>query len=229
MARPLPDNKTDFAALDNLIAAQQSKNPDGTHLYQWWQIWNAAYFENTLSPIVVSYQNTDYGRNLGFCQYDPIKQIVIQKRTVLPARADNNIMRHRDFTLLTPGQYCLALVLLHEMMHQACFEAKQDPGHNGQPWADHCNFIGKDLKLGVTYSPMKRQKQNIIDSDGNIVRRNGKPVRENVWRPTGTLLKNTKRFATYKECLYFPWLSDAAFIEANTLLDHKNQKLTPRF
>jgi len=231
MARTLPSNKTDYDLFDKLVAIQKAKSPAGTHLYDWWKLWNAAYFNNTLAPIVVSYQNTDYGRNLGFCMYEPIKQIVIQKRTNLPHRAHLEVKRHAAFKGLDQGQYCLALVVLHEMMHQACFEANQDPNHEGQPWADHCNHIGKHLQIGLTYSAMTRQKENMVDDVGNVIRRDGRAVRRNVWRPVNDkLIKGTSRFATHQECRCFPWREDSAFIEVNTLLDKTTQKpLTPRF
>jgi hypothetical protein len=231
VARALPNNKTDYELFNSLVAIQQAKDPKGTHLYDWWKTWNAAYFNNTLAPIVVSYQNTDYGRNLGFYMYEPIKQIIIQKRTNLPIEAHAEVKRHKAFEGLDQGRYCLALVLLHEMIHQACSEANQDPSHEGQPWADHCNYIGKHLQIGLSYSAMTRQKANVVDDDGSVVRQGGRALRRNVWRPTNdTLLKGTDRLATHQECRHFPWREDAAFIRANTLLDAKNQKpLAPRF
>jgi hypothetical protein len=231
MARTLPNNKTDYELFNGLVSIQQAKDPNGTHLYDWWKLWNAAYFDNTLAPIVVSYQNTDYGRCLGFCMNAPIKQIVIQWRTRLPVSAHKDVIRHKAFAELNLGKYCQALVLLHEMIHQACFEANQDPSHEGQPWADHCNHIGKHLQLGLSYSAMKRQKENMLDEAGSVIRRNGRAVRRNVWRPVNNkLIKGTDRFATHQECSHFPWREDAAFIKTNTLLDSKNQKpLAPRF
>lgn len=231
MARTLPNNKTDYDLFNKLVAIQKAKSPEGTHLYDWWKLWNDIYFDNTLAPIVVSYQNTHYGRYLGFCMYEPIKQIVIQWRTSIPVKAHKDVIRHEAFADLSLGKYCQALVLLHEMIHQACVEANQNPSHEGQPWADHCNYIGKHLQIGLTYSAMTRQKENMVDDAGNVIRRNGRAVRRNVWRPVNDkLIKGTNRFATHKECRCFPWREDSAFIEANTLLDKETQKpLTPRF
>lgn len=229
MARTLPNNKTDFALLKEIIACQDAKKKDGTHLYDWWQRWNNIYFENTLKPIIVSYQNTDYGRYLGYFRHSPIMEIVIQWRTKTVKRG-SEVMQHDAFADLTTRQYCLALIVLHEMMHQACFEAGLDPGHEGQPWLDHCKFIGSDLKLGLTYSPMKRQKESVL-KDGTVLRRAGRAVRQNVWRPTSTeLFSGTDRFASHDEIIYFPFREDSAFIEANTsIVEKTSQLLVPRF
>ena len=203
MKRRLPDYSTDFSLLDDVVRVHQvlSKSTNRS-LYDWWTRWNEVYFENTLRPLFLGVGNTDYGKWLGTDHFEPMRQIVIQKQgSSCAIRGEHHVLaarRHEAFANLSRADYATALILLHEMMHQACHEAGEwvDNCHQGPLWIAHCNYIGNDLGLGLTYSQMKRGKE----------RAQGKQPRANVWQAVQKqLLPATDRFATYDECRMFPF------------------------
>jgi hypothetical protein len=223
MQRTLPKASTDFGLLDDLIRVHESVSTLADRsLYDWWQRWNKAYFENTLRPLFIYFGNSDYGRHVGFCRHLPNREIMIQKpgKTcgIKALHHLESAKRHDAFNDVPDSQYALALILLHEMMHQAAFEADsplKDNCHLTPIWLEHCNFIGDDLGLGLTYTPMVRAKQAQRNDDGTAIKSHeGKTVRQNVWRPKKAELRaGTERFATYEECRMFPFRCDGKISE----------------
>jgi hypothetical protein len=218
MQRTLPKASTDFGLLDELIRVHESVSTLADRsLYDWWQRWNKAYFNNTLRPLFIYFGNSDYGRHLGFHRVLPRREIMIQKSgiscDIKGLHHIESAKRHDAFSDVPDSQYALALILLHEMMHQAVYEAGGDLNDNCHLtpiWLELCNFIGDDLGLGLTYAPMVRAKQAQRNDDGNAIKSHeGKTVRQNVWRPKKAELRaNTERFATYDECRKFPFRGD---------------------
>lgn len=218
--RPLPTAVTDWSLFNDLVRVHQSVATDASscdrEMYEWWAQWNRLYFNETLRPLFIYTGNSDYGKYLGFCRYLPSREIMIQQQGIKsPIKGEHygaSVMRHSAFAGLSEMQYCVALMLLHEMIHQACFEAGVNPDHEGAPWATHCNVIGADLGLRLTFSEMKRGKAAKEKGQASEKRRN-------VWRPVSdALLPGTDRLATVEECRSFPWREDAAFIRANTVV-----------
>lgn len=218
MTRKLPKSKTDFDLLDDLIRVHESTAIGvDRSLYEWWKRWNKIYFENSLRPLFLHFGLSDYGRALGHYALQPVREILIQKvgrrKSEQCLSVHDAAKHHEAFKDLSKYQYSLALVLLHEMMHQLDHETGGFNGDNGDnchqtpTWLEYCNFIGNDLGLGLTYAPMARQKVSKTDDEGNIVRNaQGQAMRVNVWKPmAGELLPNTVRFATYDECRRFPF------------------------
>ena len=223
---PLPASSTDDDLLRQVINVHSvtyiprldvtlAKSID---LYEWWALWNDIYFHNTLTPLFITEGNTDYGKYLGFCQYYPERKILIQQQSVKTekggkfcAHHGNSVKRHPRFESLTAEQYNIALLLLHEMIHQTCYEADVEPGHNSPAWADWCNLIGSDLGMTLTFSEMKSAKETVILPDGS-------KTRVSIMVPVdhAKLLPNTTRFAEYSEQCRFPWQLDSPFITANT-------------
>lgn len=186
-------------------------------LYDWWNKWNQIYFDNTLTPLFITEGNTDYGKYLGYCMYQPERKILIQQRSIETQESHrfakhhgNSVRRHEAFESLTDDAYNIALLLLHEMIHQACFEAGVDAAHDSGSWADHCNYIGQDLGMTITFAKFKQVKVPYVDEHGNKKRMSKmKPVHQN-------LLPGTERMAEYGEQCRFPFQWDSPFIEANT-------------
>ena len=225
MEAPLPKGHTDHALLGQIVNVHRVTFQEGQHggvqpavLYDWWRHWNAIYFQSTLMPLFITEGNTDYGKYLGFCQYTPERRILIQQRSIqteasgaFASHHGASVRRHPVFAGLEEGDYNIALLLLHEMMHQACFEAGQDAGHNSPAWAAWCNLIGQDLGLTITFSQMKKGKKTVPTSGE-------KKKRITVMLPVNgaELLPGTTRFAEYAEQCRFPWQLDSPFIRANT-------------
>lgn len=215
MQRTLPKTSTDFGLLDDLIRVHESTAIDvDRSLYTWWKRWNKIYFENTLRPLFLHYGLSDYGRALGHYALRPVREILIQKVGRKKSEQCLSVhvaaKHHEAFKDLSKYQYSLALVLLHEMMHQSEHETGGSVGdncHQTTTWLEYCNFIGNDLGLGLTYSTMARQKVSKTDDEGNIVKNaQGQTMRKNIWKPKAKeLLPNTVRFATYDECRRFPF------------------------
>lgn len=224
MAPILPQTATDWQLFDELVRVHLSVSElVDRDLYEWWGQWNRLYFAETLRPLFLHSGNTDYGKALGCCHFRPTREILVQKQGIkAPAKGmhhSRSVRQHEAFAGLSEQQYAVALIVLHEMVHQACFEAGVDAGHEGEPWADHCNAIGADLGLRLTFSPMHRGKEARLNVDGTPARdAAGKPIRDNVWRPTrDKLLPGTDRFATVSECRHFPFRQGDPFVIANTV------------
>lgn len=217
--RALPESTTDWDLFDDLVKVHKSVTDElawSRDLYDWWAAWNRIYFAEKLKPLFIYSGNTDYGKFLGLCRYLPTREILIQKQGIKsPEKGEHHgysVRHHEAFGHLTDTQYNVALIVLHEMIHQACFEAGVDPNHEGAPWAAHCNYIGNDLGLGLTFSEMRRSKVTIQQE-------NNSKSRVNIWRPKKRidLLPNTDRFATVEECRCFPFRDGDPFIGANTV------------
>jgi hypothetical protein len=123
----------------------------------------------------------------------------------------------------------MALILLHEMMHQACHEAGEwvDNCHQGPLWLAHCNHIGGDLGLGLTFARMKRGKTPMLDDDGVPIKNaKGEQLRANKWMPMEKkLLPNTNRTASYDECRMFPLREDdGLFKSIQSANNEKNER-----
>lgn len=228
---PLPKSKTDFDLLEDLIRVHETViNPETSDrdLYRWWQLWNSIFFEERLHPIIVLTGLTDYGKFLGYCKAFPERYIMIQKNGIASkqdgdekgAHHARSCKLHPFFKSLTPQQYGVALIVLHEMIHQACFEAKVDASHEGEPWALHCNAIAPELGLPLTYAPMKRTKRTLRNENGKAIRTwDGKLERVNVWVPLWkeSDLRPGTRFATHDECRSFPFMAGDSMITENTV------------
>jgi hypothetical protein len=159
-----PSNELrEFTVDDMRRFAGEAWGPIGVDIVEKWCEFNARYFANALRPVPLVITNTlPHGRRLAFCSYNPgtfgrtiTLNIPRQARRLL---ADNN-------------------TLLHEMVHQLCFERGEPAEHAGKPWRREIMRLtkviaGKDIWAG--HSTVRR-----ID---------GKPTRLNVPHPeTGEL------------------------------------------
>jgi hypothetical protein len=219
-----PSGTTDldlFQQVINVHAITFRSEDANDRYYRWWQLWNGLYFRNSLTPLFITEGNTDYGKYLGFCQYSPERKILIAKRSA--EREDSgefcrhhgkSVRQHEAFADLSSEDYCIALLLLHEMIHQACAEALVDPGHNSVDWADWCNLIGTDLGLTLTHTPMRKGKETVILPDGSKKR-----VTVMIPIKGARVLEEHghTRFAEYAEQCRFPFDLDSQFISDNTV------------
>lgn len=209
--RKLPATATDFNLLNNLIIvhANTSSGVDRS-VYNWWKKWNNIYFEDTLKPLFIYYGNTNYGNSIGQYNLEP-REILLQKTSInnftKAAHHSNSAIRHKEFQNITEEQYGTALILLHEMMHQAVTELGEEKHpncHMDLNWLEHCNFIGNDLGLNITYATLTRTKES------KKVKQQETSSRKNIWKAknNSVLIPDTERFATYDECRMFPFKSD---------------------
>lgn len=165
--RKLPATVTDYNLLNNLIMVHENTSSAlDRSIYKWWSKWNTIYFKNTLKPLFVHYGNTDYGNSIGHYCSEP-REILLQKSSInnftKASHHTNSAIRHEEFKNISEEQYGAALILLHEMMHQAVIELGevQHPNcHMDLNWLEHCNFIGNDLGLNLTYTTLTRTKES---------------------------------------------------------------------
>lgn len=209
--RKLPASTTDFNLLNNLIVVHENTSSAlDRSVYNWWKKWNNIYFEDTLKPLFIYYGNTNYGKYIG--QYSPEpREILLQKSSInsftKTSHHTKSVIRHKEFQNISEQEYGTALVLLHEMMHQAVDEL-QEPQHLNchldPNWLDHCNFIGNDLGLKLTFATLTRTKESKKEKQQLA------SLRKNIWRAkkNSILTPGTERFATYSECRMFPFNSD---------------------
>ena len=172
---------------------------DDEELKEMWTKWNEIFFSSSLSPTLVTYENTDYGKWLGQFHLNT-GRITIRKygHNTNSSQCAHHLLacrRHEAFKGLTDFKYGIALVVLHEMMHQAVHENGGNNKHYSQDWADWCNLIAMELDIGLTYAGLKRGKTKTIEGS-----------RKNIWKPidkTFQLRENT-RMATFQEMYTFP-------------------------
>lgn len=209
--RKLPATATDFNLLNNLIIVHENTSSGvDKSVYNWWKKWNTIYFEDTLKPLFIYYGNTNYGKNIGQYNLEP-REILLQKTNInnftRTAHHTNSAIRHKEFENISDKQYGTALVLLHEMMHQAVVELGEQQHtncHLDLNWLEHCNFIGNDLGLNLTYATQTRTKESKKEKQQDAA------SRKNIWKTKkdSALIPGTERFATYDECRLFPFKFD---------------------
>lgn len=205
----LPSGKAPLSDLSKLrdVAAIGCTDDDlairQTEVYDWFEMWNEAFFSNRLRPVHLNVALTDYGATLGRCFVAPVQFIEIHPQC-WKGNAD-----HHNFgssTDVHPG----ALVVLHEMIHLA--EAQLQGGfsdancHATPIWIGWCNFIAEQVGLPLTYGRMKRGKAK-ADADGR---------RANIWKHgKGAAVRSGTRLASYDETRCFPFLEGAQLMEDN--------------
>lgn len=206
--RKLPATATDYDLLNNLIIVHENTSAGvDKSVYNWWKKWNTIYFEDTLKPLFIYYGNTNYGKNIGQYNLEP-REILLQKSNInnftRSAHHINSAIRHKEFENINERQYGTALILLHEMMHQAVVELGEELNpncHMDLNWLEHCNFIGNDLGLNLTYTTLTRTKESKKDKQQDTA------LRKNIWKAKkdSAMTPGTERFATYDECRMFPF------------------------
>jgi len=217
--RKLPATATDYDLLNNLITVHENTSSAlDRSVYNWWKKWNTIYFEDTLKPLFIYYGNTNYGKSIGQYNLEP-REILLQKTSInnftKTAHHTTSAIRHKEFENITEEQYGTALILLHEMMHQAVFELGEERHlncHLDPNWLEHCNFIGNDLGLNLTFTALTRTKESKKGKQQDAA------SRKNIWKAKkdSTLIPGTERLATYDECRMFPFKSDEKTLSTTT-------------
>jgi hypothetical protein len=151
-------SKLQFGVEDMRRFAGEAWGPLGVSIVEQWCAFNARYFDGVLRPVPLVITNTQpFGKRLAFCSYNPVAS-------------------GRTITLNIPKVHQTLVAdmntLIHEMVHQFCFERGEDASHGGAPWRREIIrltklIIGKDIWAG----PSK------------TVRRDGKVVRLNAPHP----------------------------------------------
>ena len=192
-----------------------------TEVYDWFEMWNAAFFSNRLKPVHLNVSLTDYGASLGRCFYAPVQFIEIHPQCWKGGADRQNLGRSTDI-------HPAALVTLHEMIHLA--EAQTIGAtigancHATPTWIGWCNFIAEQVGLPMTYGQMKRGKAK-ADALGH---------RANIWKhgKDATVRPGT-RLASYDETRCFPFRADDALLQENKEIrkgrDGKTVEVLPSF
>src|SRR5688572_25382525 len=98
-----------------------------------WRDFNESYFDGALHPTLIIITNTlPHGKRLADC---------------IGAADDLSGRRRIRLNVPKDGQKLVATngVLLHEMIHQWCFEHALDPDHASQPWRDQIMRLHKQI------------------------------------------------------------------------------------
>ena len=240
--RYVPNAQTDWQLFDAIVRAVDGTATGEDHslslmFLNWWRIINVECFESRLQPLFISREVASYGHWIGLCQSSPNRQIKLAWLAFNSGHHEASVANTLPgFEDLTPSRQNAAMVVLHEMMHQSLFEANQDYEHDSVGWAALCKYLGGVLGLPYDYTHLKLTKVPVIDPDGNIVRElvydkegnpvmlaNGKQktrqVRKNARVPSGWFERDeSKPLAPYDAYYCFPYCSDSAFIQANTIV-----------
>ncbi len=221
----LPTGKAPLSNLAKLrdVAAIGCSDPDlavhQTQVYDWFEMWNEAFFNNRLRPVHLNVALTDYGATLGRCFYLPVQFIEIHPQCWKGNADCKNLGNSTDV-------HPAALVVLHEMIHLAEAQTvgySSDNAHATPTWLGWCNFIAEQVDLPLTYGRMKRGKSK-ADSDGR---------RANVWKhDKGAAVRPGTCLGSYDETRCFPFIESDQLMQENKeirKIKGKEVELLPQF
>jgi hypothetical protein len=108
----------------------------GINVVERWCEYNASYFNGALRPVPLVITNTQpFGKRLGFCSYNPN---TLGRTITLNVPSQKHFGRR--YELLADN-----CSLLHEMVHQFCFERGEYAGHDGKPWRHEIMRLTKQI------------------------------------------------------------------------------------